>query len=261
MTIDNASDITAAIIDTTASDISGKITYNDSTNTLTLQDAKFTTDRICIDNSIDGLKIELEGENDLESTLGQCVNSLKDFSISGKGTLNAIGVYAGIHAEQCNLTIDNTTVTAKGMNGIVGLNHDLTIKSSYVKAEGTSDKSIGEFNGIFLDDCNITSPSGAILVDKRIVDSDGNGITGKQVVIEPGPTSVPFVSTSGESIHARDGHIFCDEEARIYDMLGRDVTHGNGNLKGVYMVKSRNSVTKWWLNSPHHHLRCSGKTD
>lgn len=45
-------------------------------------------------------------------------------------------------------------------------------------------------------------------------------------------------------IFAENGRIFTAENARIYDMLGRDVTRNNGNLHGVYVVKTENVATK-----------------
>ena len=45
-------------------------------------------------------------------------------------------------------------------------------------------------------------------------------------------------------IYAVDGRIVCEGEFRIYDLLGRDVTHQNGSLCGVYIVKTADSTVK-----------------
>ncbi len=45
-------------------------------------------------------------------------------------------------------------------------------------------------------------------------------------------------------IYAVDGRIVCAGEFRIYDLLGRDVTHQNGSLYGVYIVKTADSTVK-----------------
>lgn len=47
-----------------------------------------------------------------------------------------------------------------------------------------------------------------------------------------------------KGLHVVDGTVFCDEPYRIYDMTGRDVTQQNGNLKGVFLVRSISGSTK-----------------
>ena len=46
------------------------------------------------------------------------------------------------------------------------------------------------------------------------------------------------------AIYARQGRIYGAEGARIYDLLGRDVTRRNGSLSGVYVVKTANAAVK-----------------
>ena len=45
-------------------------------------------------------------------------------------------------------------------------------------------------------------------------------------------------------VYARDGRIYAEEGARIYTILGLDVTTMNGQLNGVYVVKNGNKVAK-----------------
>jgi hypothetical protein len=45
-------------------------------------------------------------------------------------------------------------------------------------------------------------------------------------------------------VYARDGRIYAEEGARIYTLLGLDVTTMNGQLNGVYVVKNGNKVAK-----------------
>ena len=46
------------------------------------------------------------------------------------------------------------------------------------------------------------------------------------------------------AIYAHQGRIYGAEGARIYDLLGRDVTRRNGSLSGVYVVKTANAAVK-----------------
>ena len=45
-------------------------------------------------------------------------------------------------------------------------------------------------------------------------------------------------------LYTQAGRIVCKGEFRIYDLLGRDVTHLNGSLCGVYVVKTANAAVK-----------------
>ncbi len=45
-------------------------------------------------------------------------------------------------------------------------------------------------------------------------------------------------------VYAHDGRIYAEEGARIYTLLGLDVTTMNGQLNGVYVVKNGNKVAK-----------------
>lgn len=46
------------------------------------------------------------------------------------------------------------------------------------------------------------------------------------------------------TVYARDGRIYAEEDARIYSLTGLDVTRMNGNLEGIYIVKNGNKVAK-----------------
>ena len=55
-------------------------------------------------------------------------------------------------------------------------------------------------------------------------------------------TGVDCVQTP--AIYAHQGRIYGAEGARIYDLLGRDVTRQNGSLHGVYVVKTADTTQK-----------------
>ena len=56
------------------------------------------------------------------------------------------------------------------------------------------------------------------------------------------PTALNAVTTS--SVYAENGRIYGAEGARIYDLLGRDVTRLNGSLHGIYVVKIGDAAQK-----------------
>lgn len=55
-------------------------------------------------------------------------------------------------------------------------------------------------------------------------------------------TAVERVEMPSYSI--ADGRVICEEEFRIYDVVGRDVTQLNGSLRGIYILKAGKATTK-----------------
>lgn len=55
-------------------------------------------------------------------------------------------------------------------------------------------------------------------------------------------TAVERVEMPSYSI--ADGRVNCEEEFRIYDLVGRDVTQLNGSLRGIYILKAGKATTK-----------------
>ncbi len=45
-------------------------------------------------------------------------------------------------------------------------------------------------------------------------------------------------------LYAENGRIYGADEMQIFDLLGRDVTHQNGSLNGIYLLKVGNTVQK-----------------
>ena len=63
-----------------------------------------------------------------------------------------------------------------------------------------------------------------------------------KVTISQTPTS--NIEADDATIFARDGRIWSDQEIQIYDLLGRNVTRLNGQLSGIYIVKTANKAQK-----------------
>ena len=74
-----------------------------------------------------------------------------------------------------------------------------------------------------------------------------NEETGKydeiELTDETAATAIRDVEVMSD-VYARDGRIYAEEGARIYTILGLDVTTMNGQLNGVYVVKNGNKVAK-----------------
>lgn len=63
---------------------------------------------------------------------------------------------------------------------------------------------------------------------------------------EDSVTDVDDINEEGR-INVIEGHVCCDEDFKIYDMMGRDVTSLNGTLNGVYIIKIGSSITKVYI--------------
>ena len=65
-------------------------------------------------------------------------------------------------------------------------------------------------------------------------------------VDEPGGSAVEETEADGIAlkITARDGRIYCEEEFRIVNLAGQDVTAMNGELQGTYIVVSGDKAVK-----------------
>ncbi|MDY4513029.1 MAG: leucine-rich repeat domain-containing protein [Paludibacteraceae bacterium] len=62
--------------------------------------------------------------------------------------------------------------------------------------------------------------------------------------IEEAPVTAIAAASIIAGLYTESGRIVCEGEFRIYDLLGRDVTHLNGSLYGVYVVKGGNAAVK-----------------
>ena len=172
--------------------VTGKVTYDPTTKTLTLEDASIVG-RVNHHSiySEDELTCVVKGEVSITSngSLGAMAFD-KNAIIKGNGHLtlkssNDCGIYtrAALHIEGC-------TVYAEGKWGIAGkdgtFGESLTIKNASVTAKG-SKGSISDLANFTLDGCSITKPAGAVWNDSEhaVCDASGNVITDEVVIAPP----------------------------------------------------------------------------
>ncbi|MBO7608932.1 MAG: dockerin type I repeat-containing protein [Muribaculaceae bacterium] len=168
--------------------VTGTVTYEPSTNTLTLENATLSCNvrnGSCIASNIDGLTINLIGTNSLSSRNGTGANAVdvNTTTINGTGTLSAQATRTGIHInEGKSLTIDNVTdlSIANTKYGIYGFdNNSIVIKgSNTVVHVNCSMGSICNFKDFVLEDgLAITEPEGGYYNDGTLYDANGNAAT------------------------------------------------------------------------------------
>ena len=146
--------------------VSGTAKYDPETKTLFLEDATIAATGNffgIINDTIDGLTINVTGENSVTAESPAMNLNYKPTIINGNGTLNIESVAGtGIYFEN-SLVIDSSTVNVKGNWGIAGkdgTSGNLTIRNANITAMGI-EGSICDFQSLTLDGCKISVPADA----------------------------------------------------------------------------------------------------
>lgn len=172
--------------------VSGKVTYDRETKTLTLEDATIETDKDIVNNYIDGLNMKLVGSNKMKTEKWHIESLTHEMKISGPGSLEAESSGdACISVCSAPFTIEDCTINLKGGNGIYGAFVDypfaLIIRNANVTAECTY-SAIEGISSLTLEGCSITQPAGATF-DAELHGIALNGELVKKVVIEADNTN------------------------------------------------------------------------
>ena len=214
--------------------VSGSASYDPNTKTLTLDNA--TIDR----NSTDGtgivnktvpdFTVKLIGNNTVTADLASMVLN-QTSTITGDGSLHLTSKrFCGLDMESASVTIDNTSLFVKGGYGIAGYigakSEVLTVRNSYVEAEGFGSGSISLISALILDNCAITQPVGAEFdADQKAVVLNGELLKSK-VVIEPITNSIGTVTADVPT-----------RKQGIYNLNGVKLTQQWNDLPaGIYIV-------------------------
>lgn len=214
--------------------VSGSASYDPDTKTLTLDNATIernSTDGTGIVNkTVSDFTVKLIGKNTVTADLASMVLN-QTSTITGDGSLYLTSKrFCGLDMESASVTIDNTSLFVKGGYGIAGFigaeSEVLTVRNSYVEAEGSGSGSITLISNLILDNCAITQPAGAEFdADQKAVVLNGEVFKSK-VVIEPVNNSI--------------GTITVDVPARkqgIYNLNGVKLTQQWDDLPaGIYIV-------------------------
>ena len=191
------------------SGVSGTVNFDPTTKILTLQAATINVEgeSNAIVSDIDGLIVKVVGTNNVNSTDWSALKFNKPTTIAGEGTLNANSQNnGGIFVNKTNLTIDSSTVKAKGKWGITGKDgssETLTIKNAYIMAEGAEYGSIVNFASLTLDGCLIYQPTGAAFDATKKAVTLGGEIVKSRVLIAPEPNMESYITLTvadGEDI-------------------------------------------------------------
>ena len=226
--------------------VDGKISYNPKTKTLTMEDVTIKTGENVgiLNNAVRGLKINLVGNNTITITSSEaCISILEPSTISGSGTLRLKSSgNCGLFLPS-SLAVEGISLYTRGLWGIAGRvsqksGNVLTIRNAYVEATG-SKGSIIDVEGLLLDGCSITQPTGAAFdANVHAVALNGEAVTDK-VVVEPDSYGIQIAGVDVTSLNCKDlsvidgvdGKISYDPETNTLTM--EDVTINTTDFNGI----------------------------
>ena len=223
--------------------VSGNVSYDPNTKTLTLDNATIINEdegygKGIVNKNISDFTIRLIGENTVTTGSASLVLN-QPSTITGEGSLSLSSQkYCGLDMEAASVLIDNTKLFVRGAYGIAGYmgaeTEVLTVRNSYVEAEGFAAGSIVFLSNLILEDCAITQPDGAEFdAQKKAVVLNGEEIKSK-VVIAPATNGISDITT-GVPAHAKG----------IYSVTGVKQTQQWNELPaGIYIVDGVKRVKK-----------------
>lgn len=231
----------------------GTCSYNPNTNTLTLNKAKISYEDgghslyPAIYNKINGLVINNTGTSEIGGDY--CgIESEADLTIKGNGHLKVNGtrardLFGAIKLTKCDLTIDNTELTATGgYYAIFASSIDYTqlkgcvrLNNSYLHLSST-----GQAVRVLAFDpnCQVVFPVNGIIKKGYIYEADGKTYA-KKVEIEPKKGISTTIDTATPAEEAG--------ETSIYTTSGTLVWQGAGQPqlpRGIYIMKKNGKVQK-----------------
>ena len=230
---------------TEISGVSGKVSFDPNTRTLTLDNATIEANdyNAILNETCDYLSIELIGTNTIYVT-GAAGIKLKEettiWSNSG-GKLSVKSDGCALLFSGCPLEISNCWLEAEGAWGISANNNVaeevLTIRNSHVEAKGSTG-SICDIANLVLEGCSITQPDGAVFDAKNnAVVLNGEMVTDKVVIVPRYGVQIAGVDVTALNckdlsvIDGVDGKMSYDPETNTLTM--EDVTINGSGINGI----------------------------
>ena len=230
---------------TEISGVSGKVSFDPNTRTLTLDNATIEANdyNAILNETCDYLSIELIGTNTIYVT-GAAGIKLKEettiWSNSG-GKLSVKSDACALLFGGCPLEISNCWLEAEGAWGISANNNVaeevLTIRNSHVEAKGSTG-SICDIANLVLEGCSITQPDGALFSTKNnAVVLNGEMVTDKVVIVPRYGVQIAGVDVTALNckdlsvIDGVDGKMSYDPETNTLTM--KDVTINGSHINGI----------------------------
>ena len=232
---------------TEISGVSGKVYFDPSTRTLTLDNATIEANdcNAILNETCDNLLIKLLGTNTINVTNSAGIYLQQETSILGTSgsKLTITNDKGAVLFENSPLEINNCWLEVEGKWGISASNNEaaevLTIRNSHVEAKGSTG-SICDIANLVLDNCSITQPDGArFSTQNKAVVLNGEMVTDK-VVIEPDSYGFKIAGKDVTALNCKDlsvidgvdGKMSYNPETKTLTM--EDVTINTTDLNGIW---------------------------
>lgn len=218
--------------------VDGKISYDPETNTLTMEDVTINAtgnNNGIWNKKVKGLKIEVVGNNVITTSEEACFTINKTSTISGSGTLRLKSSgNCGLFMPS-SLTVEGVKLYAEGKYGVAGddgtSGEILTLRNAYVEATGGAG-SIIDVEGLLLDGCSITQPTGAAFdANVHAVALNGKVVTDK-VVVEPDSYGIYIADKPVTTLNYKDlTSIYGVSGSASYDPDTKTLTLDNATIE------------------------------
>ena len=227
---------------TEISGVSGKVSFDPNTRTLTLDNATIEANdyNAILNETCDYLSIELIGTNTIYVT-GAAGIKLKEettiWSNSG-GKLSVKSDGCALLFGGCPLEISNCWLEAEGAWGISANNNVaeevLTIRNSHVEAKGSTG-SICDIANLVLEGCSITQPDGAwFSTQNNAVVLNGEMVTDKVVIVPSYGVQIAGVDVT--ALNCKDLSVIAGVEGKMsYDHETKTLTMEDVTINGSYI--------------------------
>jgi len=233
------------------SEVTGTVSYNPDNKTLTLNNANITIPNgaNAIRSAIEGLKIDVTGNNTVNSDGYATIRLEKLATIKGGGTLNVSQTSGGwaLFTYGDSLTIENCKVNVTSNGRGITCNSTnvskLIINNATVTATGTGDGSITHFSNINLINCAVSEPIGGRVSKgadtfNAIRDIDGNIIKNTVKIVPATVYDLLICGTPVTSLNKNDlsvlpgvnsGTVNYNPNTRTLTLNGATITDINGD--------------------------------
>lgn len=231
----------------TGEGISGTVSYDPDTKTLTLDNATISSDKPrhpVIYFREDDMTLNLVGSNSV-STSGDLSNAISFYgngTITGSGKLTArcdkfVAISLGGNTTISNCTLDIKSKLPcivgkyKNQGGDASWCSDVVIDNANITAETQENQqTLKLFKSLALNNCGIVDPAGAVFDAEKhqIIGTNGNVVTGK-IVISNSTTGIDATQLDNEELN----------NAPLYNLAGQRV---GKDYKGIVIQKGKKVV-------------------
>ena len=212
--------------------VSGRVSYDPSSNTLTLDNATITVagEHYGIESLIDELTIRVIGTCTVTSSDKDAIIFSSLHTIITGGKLKVSGSRFGLFPwYKASVTVNNCDIECDGSFGTNNWNAEITINNSNITVKSKIHATMRGIQKLTLNGCAITYPSGAYYSPElHSVTCDGNNeLYGEIVITANGSGYTGGAGNTSEADNTRRRHEYINEGLRGIEHNANDLLNSN----------------------------------